>query len=488
MKATQILYLVLFVGVIYWIVTSTQLLDFAKEGFQVAGSPNSEPVIPRVLVPTSINVEAMPNPGTLDTIPFGPYAQMASTGSYQYKDPATLPAELSQIKKIHEDIRSFLVFEGVSLADTSDPSVQLPLTQLRADSQKLQSELSVLSKNPGIDSQLTQQELADIEGSLIFLQRKVRLFETSGVISGGIEGFTSSSDSSGNSSGAKTKATKDELVAFQKRIYAAILTLSASGATDAVVQARIQRLENMYTAINELVTKLNNGDIRNTDIPIYKEDINEILPKLADTASKIKNVFEQSSGKKLNLIEKQLSKLVGEDNAQSVFNNLKDTGKFRVNIELGYNGAKESMKRPTYTQSLGLQDDGTLGLDDYSSSGNSVSGNSASGSGQPMRIDSAYDTTTQGMDDRANSNSRFSKASRFDWKKRATSICEQVRLRGLDPEDFGCIAKDSLMSPAYSWRGHSKMVCGRLGATMDPNLPIVCGCPPSNWKGWTLPV
>jgi hypothetical protein len=484
MKATQILYLILIVGVIFWIVSSTQILNFAKEGFQEEASLNSEPTIPRVLVPTSINIEAMPNPTTLDTIPFGPYAQMASTGSYQYKDPATLPAELSQMKKLNEDIRSFLAFEGVSISDTSDPSVQLPLTQLRSDSQKLQSEISVLTKNPGIDSQITQQELADIEGSLSFLQRKIRLFETSGVISDKIEGFTSSSDSSGNT--VKTKATKAELSAFLKRIYAAILTLSASGSKDAVVQARIQRLENMYTAINDLVIKLNNGDIKNSDIPIYKEDINEILPKLADTASKIKNVFEQSSGKKFNLIEKQLSKLVGEDNAQSVFNNLKDTGMFRVNIELGYNGAKKSANKPTFTQPLSLQEDGTLGIGDGILGQGDTS--SSTDSGQPMSVNSAYDTTTQGMDDRSNSQSNTSMASRFDWKKRATSICEQVRLRGLDPEDFGCIAKDSLMSPAYSWRGHSKMICGRLAATVDPNLPIVCGCPPSNWKGWTLPL
>jgi len=478
MKLIQIIYLVVFVGIVFWIVSRTDLLDFTKEGFEnLLSSPISEPIVPKGLAPTSIKMETMPNPATLDSIPFGPYAQMASIGSYQYKDPATLPAQLSQVKKINEDIRSFLMFEGVNLADTSDPSVQLPLTQLRADSQKLESEISVLTKNPGIDSQLTQQELANIEGSLTFLQRKVRLFETSGVINSEIEGFTSST----SITGAKTKATKNDLIAFQKRIYAAILTLSASGASDAVVQARIQRLENMYTAINDLVTKLNNGDISNNDIPIYKEDINEILPKLADTANKIKNVFEQSSGIKLNMIEKQLSKIVGEDNAKSVFNNLKDTGQFRVNIELGYNGSKDSRerKRPTFNQSLALQDDGTLGLD------NSSIG-STTNSSQAMSINSAYDTITKGMDDRTESRSNQSNASRFDWKKRASSICEQVRLRGLNPEDFGCIAKESLMSPAYSWRGHSKMICGRLAATVDPNLPIACGCPPSNWKGWTL--
>jgi len=484
MKATQVLYLILFLGIILFVATKTPLLNFSKEGFEASGSLKSEPRIPRVLVPTSINIEAMPNPATLDTIPFGPYGQMASTGSYQYKDPATLPVQLNQIKKVNEDIRSFLTFEGVGLADTSDPTVQLPLTQLRADSQKLQSEISVLSKNPGIDSQIRQQELTDIEGSLTFLQRKVRLFETSGVISDRIEGFKGSKDKDTDTDkDGRKKATKDDLVAFTKRIYAAILTLSSSGTSDSVVQARIQRLENMYTAVNNIVTKLNNGEMKNSEVPIYKEDIDEILPKLADTASKIKNVFEQSSGKKLNEIEKQLSKLVGEDNAQSVFNNLKDTGKFRVNIELGYNGAKESSIRPTFTQNLGLQDDGTLGLDD-----STFSNSSANSSGQPMTIESAYDTITKGMDDRAQSNTNYSSVSRFDWKKRASSICEQVRLRGLDPEDFGCIAKDSLMSPAYSWRGHSKMICGRLAATMDPNLPVVCGCPPSNWKGWTLSV
>ena len=306
MKATQILYLILIIGVIFWIVSSRQLLNFTKEGFEVLSSPNSEPTIPKVLAPTSINVEAMPNPATLDTLPFGPYAQMASIGSYQYKDPATLPAGLSQMNKVNEDINSFLMFEGVSLGDTSDPTVQLPLTQLRADSQKIKSEISVLVKNPGIDSQLTQQELANIEGSLSFLQRKVRLFETSGVIGDGIEGFKNKDKDKDTDTDkdkdAKTKATKDDLITFQKRIYAAILTLSAAGTSDAVVQARIQRLENMYTAVNDIVTKLTKGDMRNSDVPIYKEDINEILPKLADTASKIKNVFEQSSGKKLNEI------------------------------------------------------------------------------------------------------------------------------------------------------------------------------------------
>jgi hypothetical protein len=474
MKATQILYLLIFVGIIYWIVTSTQLLDFSKEGFE-GMSQSSEPVIPKGLKPTSLKTEAMPNPMTLDKLPFGEYGQMASTGSYQYKDPSLLPAELSQMLKLSTDIRTFLIFEGVSVTDSSDPSVQLPLTQLRADSQKLQSEISVLEKNPGINSQLTQQDLADIEGSLMFLQRKVRLFQTSGVIN--TEGFE-------NPTSGKTTAKLTDVVSLQERIHGAILNLSTSGTIDAVVQSRIQALENMYTAITEIITSVNNGSISQSDIPLYKEDIDTILPNLENTSKNINTLFNQKSGKKLSIIEEKLSKLVGEENVKSVFKKIKDNGTFRVNVELGYNTVSKKPVSPKKTSVSRLQAGRGAGAgsgpEDISGTGSDIELNVI---GQPMSVNSAYDTSTQGMDDRA---ANKSKPSKFDWKKRAQSICEQVRLRGLDPEDFGCIATGSLMSPAYSWRGHSKMVCGRLAATMDPNLPIACGCPPNNWKGWNL--
>ena len=476
MKATQILYLVLVAAIIYWIVTSTHLIDFASDGFEnMKHFPNSEPVIPKILPPTSIKMEAMPNPSTLDALPFGPYAQIASTGSYQFKDPAMLPASLSQMKKIDQDIRSFLLFEGISLADVSDPTIQLPLTQLRADSQKLQSEISVLDKNPGIDSQLTQQDLGNIEGSLTFLQRKVRLFETAGIITEGFVGATTPE---------KVKATLEDLVEFQKRIYSAILTLSASGTTDPVVQARIKALQDMYTAITDMIVKLNNGTMTPAEIPVYKEDINTILPNLSNPSQNINTLFNQPSGKKLSPIEQELSTLVGEENATSVFNNLKEKGMFRVSVDLGYN-----VNGPVLSQTAQLQRDGTM-----SAMGSAGQRQPAQGarpayprqeSTTPMSVDLPFDNSISGMDDRAASKNG-NVASKFDWKKRATSICEQVKLRGLEPQDFGCIAKDSLMSPAYSWRGHSKMICGRLAATMDPSLPVTCGCPPPNWKGWTL--
>jgi len=510
MKPTTVLYLLLLLGLIAWILNSTHLLDSTKEGFEdLLSSPISEPIIPKGLVQAKGDTEAMPNPAIPNQLPFGPYAQMASVGSFQYQDPAMMSASLVQMKKINEDLRAFLAFEGVNLANSSDPTVSLPLTQLRADARKLQDEVTVLDKNPGVQSQLTQQSLAEIEGALMFLQKKVRLFESAGVVTGN-EGFQDKPKvarrpqdaikvigkavaegdkrSPKAKEGEKTRGTKKDLELLQTKTYAAILTLSASGTVDPVVQARIKRLQEMYTALSDMITKLNKGQWTQKDIPVFKEDIQEVLPNLAKPQKDVKDVFSQGNGKKLNAIEEQLSGLVGVENAQDVFKNLKERGMFRISMDLGYNVAGGSSNDPTYKRKLDLQSDGSM----KASAGihphvRSQGGNNVSSGDKGLDMDSAYDSHSPGFDDNAMARSTLPKASHFDWKKRSTTICEQVKLRGLDPLDFGCIAKDSLMSPAYSWRGHAKMICGRLGTTMDPDLPVVCGCPPQKWKGWSSP-
>lgn len=519
MKPTTVLYLFLLLGLIAWILNSTHLLDSAKEGFEdLLSSPISEPIVPKGLVQAKGDTQAMPNPAIPNQLPFGPYAQMASVGSFQYQDPAMMSAELSQMKKINEDLRAFLAFEGVHLANSSDPTVSLPLTQLRADARKLQDEVTVLDKNPGVQSQLTQQTLAEIEGALMFLQKKVRLFETAGVVTSGSEGFQNINRSKDKirtpqdavkvvgkavaegdkrsekaKEGEKTRATKKDLELLQTKTYAAILTLSASGTVDPVVQARIKRLQEMYTALSDMITKLNKGQWTQKDIPVFKEDIQEVLPNLAKPQKDVKDVFSQGNGKKLNAIEEQLSGLVGVENAQDVFKNLKERGMFRISMDLGYNVTGDTNKKgkgssPTYKRNLHLQGDGSMkasaGIHPHVSA---QGANDMSENTNGLHMNSAYDSNSPGFDDNAIARSNLPKASHFDWKKRATTICEQVKLRGLDPQDFGCISKDSLMSPAYSWRGHAKMICGRLGTTMDPDLPVVCGCPPQKWKGWSSP-
>lgn len=483
--------------------TQTPLFDRLRrpEGFENMGplagaNSRSEPVIAEGIPQVKLDVSPGGNPSEPGQLPFGPYAQMASVGSYQYQDPSLMPAILQQMKQLREDIRAFLVFEGAQVSSSSDPTVQLPLTQLRADSRKLEQEISVLESNPGVQSQLTQQDVADMQGALTFLQKKVRLFQTSGVINK--EGF----EDMGASEGViKTKATRVDLQTLQSKIYGSILALSASGTTDPVIQARIKTLQQMYSDVSDMLNKLDQGVWSDVDIPVFKEDIERILPKLASPNESIGDLFNQSSGKPMSAAEKALASVVGENNADAVFKSLQEKGMFRLNLDIGYN-VPGTGKTMSASQGYSMGADGKLKKDEMKTSmsdaaakapGANLSIPAAATAAAPgpygpqsdiLETDTAYDSETPGFLDRFSQ--PVSAAGNLDWKLRTEQICEQIRMRGENPVDFGCIPRGSVMSPAYSWRGHAKMVCGRLAATTDPALPETCGCPPQGWKGWTV--
>lgn len=78
-------------------------------------------------------------------------------------------------------------------------------------------------------------------------------------------------------------------------------------------------------------------------------------------------------------------------------------------------------------------------------------------------------------------------AGHFDWERRATEITENIKRANMNPADFGCFAPgEAAVGQDYSWRGHTKMICTRLAANVDPAIPEQMGCPPVNWKGWRL--
>jgi hypothetical protein len=76
--------------------------------------------------------------------------------------------------------------------------------------------------------------------------------------------------------------------------------------------------------------------------------------------------------------------------------------------------------------------------------------------------------------------------SQFDWKTRSKQIEDQIKKRGLNPNDFGVMVGNQKVSDTFSWKGYARMMCTRLQATMDPALPETCGCPPMDWKGWHI--
>ena len=96
--------------------------------------------------------------------------------------------------------------------------------------------------------------------------------------------------------------------------------------------------------------------------------------------------------------------------------------------------------------------------------------NSAAGSGN-----SSVSLTT---------NSPPSAPGHFNWKDRSKEICDQVKKRGLNAYDYGCLNNPDDVGENFSYRGYARMVCARLETNYDPSIPGLCGCPPPTWPGW----
>ena len=99
---------------------------------------------------------------------------------------------------------------------------------------------------------------------------------------------------------------------------------------------------------------------------------------------------------------------------------------------------------------------------------------------------------SQGLDQasKRSNNLVLGAAGQCDWKTRALQITQQIRKRGLNPNDFGAKNERELaamplneLNP-FSWKGYASLICRRLQAVDMNRTDEMCGCPPSTWKGW----
>jgi hypothetical protein len=66
----------------------------------------------------------------------------------------------------------------------------------------------------------------------------------------------------------------------------------------------------------------------------------------------------------------------------------------------------------------------------------------------------------------------------LDYKTRSLEMCRQIQAANLgDPANFGCIKNPDEVSASYSWKGNYQMVCSRLGDTWGNWYPQMFGCP-----------
>jgi hypothetical protein len=496
------LVILIIVLVVYYNTPQKEGFDNAKTKEKTVGSVK---VIPSpIAAPPALNEGSVTSvtgsslPGQLPRAGYNQIAKMVSPTPYI--DPANMKTNRTRILRALEDVKGFLAFEAEELNDRSDPTIQLPLNTLRGDFQRLQSEAAVLQRNPGIQPEMTEEYIAEVEANLAFLQEKVRRMGLAGLhrafnpfdsINQPQEGFADmvamdepspydpvAEDPSNGSKADMTisdRASIGDLTQFSARIQAEIMRLSASGTNDPILHARVANLNKMKQDIDQVITEVKTERITPDEIPIMKSDIEKALPTLSNMNEPLYSVIRQ------NNLPSWLANLIPSNaqrdpsiakKAQEVLQNLIDGTSLSFAV-------KYTPKRDEeIARARAEEKEGTVASTGFP---NSYELKQAAGSTAFQPLDAGKEVTDVFAHD-----PRIERRTpgHFNWKVRAKAIEEQIRKRGLKTQDFGVMPEGTDVGSEFSWRGYAKMICSRLMTTSDPALPETCGCPPANWSGW----
>ena len=475
MPGYGLLIVIAVVSLIIVIVTNT-CTNWTYEGFLgVRVVDNTKAEVPMPIGLTDHTLKDVTGTSSVTDLPSAPIVSLAATNSLPQTDPAMEKASLPMINELKQDMDGFHKNEYPHIKDRSDPAVALPLTRFQGDYQRLKDELSVLKMNPGIPSQISIQEVSDIGANLRYLQRTYRDFANvelvpssdlpySRVGQGTNEGFTSGSVST-------KPITLAQLKLLQTSIAAETMRLQASGTTDPIISARVRVFTNIGNTVNDLVTKVSNGGMKEADIPITANDYAKFLPALGNSSGGIGGLLSKNDlGSLSNLFN---SYDAGDASGAQVAAALFERYAKQMGDGLSFNVSYTSPNELTKTQALAT----------YATAYTA----SMTGTRNPR---GDFERTIESLDSFENGSlvrppSELSgNPGKFDWKARADAITENIGRAGMNPADFGCLEKGAAVSPGYSWRGHAKMVCSRLSTNADPAIPEQMGCPPVSWKGW----
>ena len=399
-------------------------------------------------------------------LPSAPLAGLAQTNPIPFQDPATEKTAFTQLAMLKADMDGFSANELPYMKEYSDPAIKLPITRFKGDYQRVKDELLTIQVNPGLQPQMTMEDLDVIAANLRNLQRAYRNYANNDMVpppkydlsKAGIEGFTGSSSS--------PPISVDQLITLSQKIVVEIARLQASGTSDPVIQARVQMFTKISQKVEDIKKKVHNGSMTADMIPITQKDYANFLPALGDRSSGISGLISQSGNPTLSSLFNSYEQgdISGSQLAASLFSTYADT---LVNgLSIKYTSPNELALAQAQAQAAAV---GGAGQGAAGAAAHTVSG-----------FRGEFETTVQGL---ANPSS---KPGGYDWKAMAISICQNIKRMSLNPADFGCILPGTQVSPDFSWRGHCKMVCSRLATHYDPGMPEQMGCPPATWKGWRL--
>jgi hypothetical protein len=413
-------------------------------------------------------------------------------------------ATANRINNVYVTLQGFLQNEAPNLQNLGDSSVQLPLATARSDSNRLNDELLVLKRNPGLESSLTVGDVNSIEANLGYLQKKWRMstnsiepFQTApkGLLSYFSSWFSepfqnpeSETDVSGEEAKApepetKSPATLNDLKDLSSRIAVETIRLNASGSTDPIIQGRVSTLTQIKNKVDDINDQVQKGYKNIEDVPLTQSDIATFLPIMSNLSSPVpqilnttgmnpalQNLFQTYSG----------GDAEGAGAAQAMFDKYASMLLNNISWELNvsYIGQAEQEASKQDAASIAnlaqlIQGSTVIELEDAPES---------SYEGQMQALTKAI-AGSDGPKGVGPSKAASSMPTPYDWKPRATQICKQIAARGMKPSDFGCVDPSSV-SDNFSWRGNAKMVCSRLTTLYDPSIPAACGCPPVGWPGW----
>jgi hypothetical protein len=558
----SLLFFAVAIGIVLFLVWSRP-----KEGFQDATPPGASPGITIPLISprdqTLLKGSVVPYaPPTADLLG-PPPGQSASVNSVPFEDPALEKAPAGRIDSTYQSLVAFFTNEAPGLSKLGDPSVQLPMSTARSDKARLEDELTVLKRNPGLQSSLTQADMDGIEGNLAYLQKKWRLSVNSGAVEGfqdagtgeqggvlgtvgsffgsllptgplvtppptpsiptvtpapapyesttgpqvnptGPEGFQSGSDSS---------ITKKDLEDLSTKINLEIMRLEASGTTDLNTAARIEKLRAIGQVVNDTIADVNKGVRNISDVKLTKEEIASFLPVMTNTTTPLPKLLDDNkqSGLLNNLFPTYgAGDVDGAKAARELFDKYADNifKNLSWQVTLSYKGEAEQAITRNLASAMAdakfVEENAILQGQNlpYAAAGTQKGATATTEKGQAGAgyrgfFDSVVQSATGKKPSAVSVGSGAAAGGRtaplmtatgtgtgFNWRDRANQICEQVRKRGLDEKEFGCLANPDAMPEDFSWRGYARMVCNRLGTVYPPGTDETCGCPPPTWPGW----
>ena len=283
-------------------------------------------------------------------------------------------------------------------------------------------------------------------------------------------------------------ATVKDLKDFILRINSESMRLSASGTSDPITNARIVALAQIKSSMNDIIKQVKMDPTAEADISVTKEELEKALPTLGNPEDPLPQLITSA-----NLppgLANLLPSSIQNDPAMAkeiggLLNKYASTFMDGISFSVKYTSPREAQSgggaqseqfvnafaEKTRRANSTIETTGFPSLADLDNASNA----------QFTPMNSGLLITDQYAPLPADAGRG---PSQFDWKSRSKEIEGQVKKRGLQPADFGIMPPASKISNDFSWKGYARMICTRLQATMDPNLPIACGCPPMDWPGW----